>query len=208
MDQYYADSKADDIHFHFAEFCGAHVGEVLAKIEADCKHESYPIGQAEIKKRATQALDWAKKAVEAIDAVEQPRPSTKLIICSVEEAKPESIVDRKPGNQVVVATEGRIEQLQAIYFLMVELYVLLGDHSQAAKCENDANKLYVTHWPKSLRAAKVKAEPKGLIARLFSRGGSEPKWRTRGMLCREKWSKRLKRLMWGSSGQRSSGRPG
>ncbi len=104
----------------------------------------------------------------------------------MEDVQPESIVERRPANEVVVATDARIEQLQATYFFMVELNILLGDPDRAARCETDANQLYVTHRPKSLKAEKMESAPKGLIARFL--GGATQKRRTYASGCREKWS--------------------
>lgn len=179
--------RLDDLHFHFAEFCRAQISQLLEKTEADCSHHSYPIGQNKIRKRASEGLAYANKAVEAIECVRNDRPRQELVFCSMESVDPACILERKEGDKVVVATDARIEELQATYFLMVELQVMLGDDVAARNMEEMANSLYVTHWPKALKRGEKRPVKAGFFSRLFQAPSeAKPAW-TKVGACREKW---------------------
>lgn len=186
--------RLDDLHFHFAEFCGAQISQLLEKTEADCSHQSYPIDPNEIRKRASLALGYAIKAVEAIECVRNSRPSQELVFCSMESVDPASILERKEGDKVIVATDARTDELQAIYFLMVELQVMLGDEAAARESEEMANKLYKTHWPKSLKRGETKPTKSGLLSRLFPKSPEVKTGWTKVGASREKWMRLVKRV--------------
>lgn len=184
--------RLDDLHFHFAEFCGAQISQLLEKTESDCSHQSYPIGQNEIRKRASLALSYAIEAVAAIECVKNNRPRQELVFCSMESVDPASILERKEGDKVIVATDARTEELQAIYFLMVELQVMLGDDAAARKFEEMANKLYKTHWPKSLKRGEAEPAKSGLLSRLFPKSPEVKTGWTKVGASREKWMRLAK----------------